>query len=152
MSYSSQSQSIWKSSPSLPTDSGHDYWSLDDILAGQERLQCRVEQPIYRLGFLGSSHGGDEHLMPGAKLDLPAWVPHALRSRRRQILSVKLPRPYRETMRTAIAADARVIDLHRNGPYFYGLGMNVLHFDLPETPQVATSLLNVKPHPPTRSF
>ena len=145
MSYSSQSQSIWRSSPSLPTNTGQDYWSIDDILAGQERLPCRVEQPFYRLGFL-SSHSGEEHLMPGTKLDLPAWALRTLCTRKRRLLSVQLPRAYKETMRTAIVADATVLDLHRNGPYYYGLGLKILHFDLPETTQVATSLLDVRPH------
>lgn len=81
---SSSSQSFTKPSPSLPAGTGEDYWSMDDYISSQERIPSRVEQPLYRLGFL-SPHSKEEHLLPGAKIDLPLWLARTLCTRRRQV-------------------------------------------------------------------
>ncbi len=121
---------------------GQDYWSLDDILAGQERVPCKVEQPLYRLGFL-TSGSGDEHLKPGTKLELPVWLVKSLCTRKRKIVSLSYPKAYRQPMRIALSADASVINLHRNGPYFYSCGVKLLYFDLPERAELSQCLLEV---------
>ena len=136
------SQSFSKSTPTLPSGSGEDYWSLDDVLAGQERIPSQIEQPLYRLGYL-NSHCKEEHLLPGTKLELPLWLARALCTRRRKIVSVQLPRAYHKQMRLAVWADANVIDFHRNGPYYYTVGLSLLHFDLPERGELAKTLLEV---------
>lgn len=38
-------------------------------------------------------------------------------------------------------ADPNVVDLHKMGPYYYGLGSQMLHFDNPENPDIAKTLL-----------
>lgn len=139
---SSQSFSISKPSPSLPAGTGEDYWSIDDFLSSQERIPCRIEQPLYRLGFI-NTHSKENHLLPGTKIDLPLWLARSLCTRKRQIVAVQLPKAYREAMRTALLADATVVDLHRNGPYYYTVGLSLLHFNLPESESLAKTLLEV---------
>ena len=53
------------------------------------------------------------------------------------------PKVYREAMRTALAADPTVIDLHRNGPYYYSVGVSLLHFNLKESENLARTLIEV---------
>ena len=130
------------SCPVLPTGLGEDYWSMEDILAGQERIPCKIEQTLYRLGFL-STHSGEEHLVPGTKMEVPLWLARSLCTRRRQVISVSLPKSYREGMRVALSADANVVNLYRNGPYYYAVGISLLNFDLPERGDLAKCLLEV---------
>jgi GINS complex subunit 3 len=67
----------------------------------------------------------------------------ALCSRKRHIISVELPKQYKEGYREIFSADPTVVDLHKLGPYFYNYGNQLLRFELPETPDVAKSLLQV---------
>lgn len=93
-------------------------------------------------GYLDSS-SESEHLQPGTKLELPFWMARALCSRKRHIVSVDLPKQYKEGYREIFTADPTMVDLHKLGPYFYNYGSQLLQFELPETPDVAKSLLQV---------
>ena len=59
-------------------------------------------------------------------------------------MSVDMPKQYKEGYREIFTADPTVVDLHKLGPYFYTYGGQLLRFDLPETADVAKSLLQVK--------
>ncbi|XP_022345685.1 DNA replication complex GINS protein PSF3-like [Crassostrea virginica] len=120
--------------------SGSSYFDINDILSTQQRLPCKVEMTIYRLGYLDTS-SESEHLQPGTKLELPYWMARALCSRKRHIVSVDMPKQYKEGYREIFTADPTVVDLHKLGPYFYTYGGQLLRFDLPETADVAKSLL-----------
>ncbi|CAC5390353.1 GINS3 [Mytilus coruscus] len=108
----------------MTSENVDDYFSISDILTTQERLPCKVELPIYRLGYLDTSSTSDD-LQPGTKLDLSFWMARALCSRKRHIVSVEMPRPYREGYREILTADANVVDLHKLGPYYYSYGVTV---------------------------
>ncbi|KAG8143778.1 putative GINS complex subunit 3 protein, partial [Naja naja] len=95
------------------------FLSLADILMSQERLPCRAE---------------------GSKLEIPLWLAKGLYDKRR-ILSVELPKVYKESWRTVFNADASVVDLHKLGPYYYGFGSQLLNFDNPENTELAQSIL-----------
>ena len=58
-------------------------------------------------------------------------------------MSVELPKVYRESYREIFDADATVVDLHKLGPYFYLFGTRLLHFELPDSADIAKSLLQV---------
>lgn len=126
---------------------GHEenFLSLDDILMSHEKLPVRTEIPIPRLGaFFPERSGGadtDNTVPPGSKLELPLWLAKGLFDNKRRILSVDLPRIYREGWRTVFCADANVVDLHKMGPHFYGFGSQLLRFDSPENPDISQSLL-----------
>lgn len=79
----------------------------------------------------------------GTKMELPLWLSKGLYDRKRRVLSVELPKVYREGWRTVFNADPNVVDLHKMGPYYYGLGSQMLHFDSPENPEIGQTLLQV---------
>uniref|UniRef100_A0A8C5WQ52 DNA replication complex GINS protein PSF3 n=1 Tax=Laticauda laticaudata TaxID=8630 RepID=A0A8C5WQ52_LATLA len=79
-------------------------------------------------------------IMQGSKLEIPLWLAKGLYDKRR-ILSVELPKVYKESWRTVFNADASVVDLHKLGPYYYGFGSQLLNFDNPENIELAQSIL-----------
>uniref|UniRef100_A0A8D3B4Y1 DNA replication complex GINS protein PSF3 n=1 Tax=Scophthalmus maximus TaxID=52904 RepID=A0A8D3B4Y1_SCOMX len=116
------------------------FLSLDDILLSHERLPVRTECTFPRLGYLEKS--SDAHdIAEGSKMELPLWLSKGLYERKRRVLSVELPKVYREGWRTVFNADPNVVDLHKMGPYYYSLGSQMLHFDSPENPDIAETLL-----------
>ncbi|KAM3870707.1 DNA replication complex GINS protein PSF3 [Diretmus argenteus] len=116
------------------------FFSLDDILLSHERLPSRTECAFPRLGFLERS--SDTRDIPeGTKMELPLWLAKGLYERKRRVVSVELPKVYKEGWRTVFNADPTVVDLHKMGPYYYGLGSQLLHFDSPENPDIAQALL-----------
>ena len=122
--------------------SSYDYYNIDDILATQERVPSKLEVQIHNLGFLDpNSEGGD--LQAGSKFELPFWLAKDLCSRRRRIVSVEMPKTYREGYRQILKADANVVDLHKLGPYYYNFGTKLLHFSFEENSQIAKSLQEV---------
>jgi GINS complex subunit 3 len=76
-------------------------------------------------------------------MDLPFWMARVLCSRKRHIISVEMPRQYREGYREILTADANVVDLHKLGPHYYNYGAQLLKFELPETADIAKSLIKV---------
>ena len=79
----------------------------------------------------------------GTKMELPLWLSKGLYEKKRKVLAVDLPKVYREGWRTVFNADPNVVDLHKMGPYYYGLGSQMLHFDSPENPEIGQTLLQV---------
>ncbi|XP_062477129.1 DNA replication complex GINS protein PSF3 [Pezoporus occidentalis] len=115
------------------------FLSLDDILMSQEKLPGRAEISLPRLGF-ALGHGGDA-ITEGSKLEIPLWLAKGLHDSKRRIISVELPKIYKEAWRTVLSADATVVDLHKMGPYYYGFGSQLLNFDNPENPEIAQAIL-----------
>lgn len=76
-------------------------------------------------------------------MELPLWLSKGLYERNRKVLSIELPKVYREGWRTVFNADPNVVDLHKMGPYYYGLGSQILHFDNPENTEIGQTLLQV---------
>ncbi|XP_029465110.1 DNA replication complex GINS protein PSF3 [Rhinatrema bivittatum] len=114
--------------------------SLEDILMSQEKLPCRTESSLLRLGFLEKS-GDSENIPPGSKMELPLWLVKGLYDQKRRVLSVELPKIYREGWRTVFNADANVVDLHKLGPHYYGFGSQLLHFESPENAEIVKTIL-----------
>ncbi|NWR46551.1 PSF3 protein, partial [Regulus satrapa] len=79
--------------------------------------------------------------LQGSKLEIPLWLAKGLHDSKRRIISVELPKIYREAWRTVFSADANVVDLHKMGPYYYGLGSQLLNFENPENPEIAQTIL-----------
>lgn len=135
--------SLYGSIKSRP--SGCDYFDLDDIVSCQEKVPCTFETQVKNLGFL--DHGaGSDHLEAGTKMELSFWLAKELCSRQRRVISVDLPKVYRETYRQILEADANVVDLNKLGPYFYSFGGKLFGFENAENPRIAESLLMVRWH------
>ncbi|KFQ97923.1 DNA replication complex GINS protein PSF3, partial [Opisthocomus hoazin] len=73
----------------------------------------------------------------GSKLEVPLWLANGLHDSKRRIIAVELPKMYKEAWRTVFSADTNVVDLHKMGPYYYGLGSQLLNFDNPKNPEIA---------------
>ncbi|NXO06022.1 PSF3 protein, partial [Oriolus oriolus] len=114
------------------------FLSLDDILMSQEKLPGRAESSLPRLAvLLGQGAGSAESVPEGSKLEIPLWLAKGLHDSKRRIISVELPKIYKEAWRTVFSADANVVDLHKMGPYYYGFGSQLLNFENPENPEIA---------------
>ncbi|KAM6430812.1 DNA replication complex GINS protein PSF3 isoform 1-T1 [Liasis olivaceus] len=121
--------------------SEENFLSLADILMSQERLPCRTEVAWPRLAaVLAGAAAPDKALPEGSELEIPLWLAKGLYDKRR-VLSVELPKIYKESWRTVFNADANVVDLHKLGPYYYGFGSQLLNFDSPENMELAQSIL-----------
>ena len=100
------------------------------------RFYCfRRSFPVYNRVFV----------LKATKMEMPLWLAKGLYERKRRVLSVELPKVYREGWRTVFSADPTVVDLHKMGPYYYGLGSQLLHFQNPENPEIAQAVLQVSP-------
>ncbi|NWI40086.1 PSF3 protein, partial [Picathartes gymnocephalus] len=118
------------------------FLSLDDILMSQEKLPGRAESALPRLAvLLGQGGGSAESIPEGSKLEIPLWLAKGLHDSKRRIISVELPKIYKEAWRTVFSADANVVDLHKMGPYYYGFGSQLLNFENPENPEIAQTIL-----------
>ncbi|NXW02295.1 PSF3 protein, partial [Fregetta grallaria] len=118
------------------------FLSLDDILMSQEKLPGRAESSLPRLACaLGQGAGTGDSVPEGSKLEIPLWLAKGLHDSKRRIISVELPKIYKEAWRTVFSADANVVDLHKMGPYYYGFGSQLLNFDNPENPEIAQTIL-----------
>ena len=125
-----------------PISSNVEYFDLDDIVASNEKVPCKFEVPVYRLGFLDPS-SSEEHLTKGSKMELPYWLSRELCIRRRKIVSTEIPRVYNESYRQIYKADASALDLHKMGPYFYKFGVKLLHLEHYDAAQIAASISQV---------
>jgi len=75
-------------------------------------------QEFCLLGFLDPG-SLDTELKAGTKLDLPFWLSSCLRNE--QLTEIKWPKCYLPRFRSALIADAQVVNLAAT-PYFYELG------------------------------
>lgn len=69
------------------------------------------------------------------------WLAESLSSRRPPLVTVDLPKVYKETYREIFNADACTVDMHKLAQYFYELGCYVAKYDIKG--EVATTLVNV---------
>ncbi|XP_071958402.1 DNA replication complex GINS protein PSF3-like [Antedon mediterranea] len=115
------------------------YFNIHDILASHEKIPCVYEVPILRLGFLDASTDSPD-IPPNTKMELPYWLASSLQTRKKKIVSIELPKQYREGHRDILRADANVVDLHKMGPYYYAFGSKLMNFDHVEVDDIGKSL------------
>ncbi|KAF5300888.1 hypothetical protein FQR65_LT09051, partial [Abscondita terminalis] len=104
------------------------YFSIEDILVTQERVPCKFLINVPKLGKLNPA-AEENDIKPGTKLELPLWLAEPISSGRQPLISVDLPKTYRETHREILKADAVAVDLYKFGNNFYELGLYVSHLD-----------------------
>ncbi|XP_011689884.1 PREDICTED: DNA replication complex GINS protein PSF3 [Wasmannia auropunctata] len=117
-----------------------DYFSLTDILCTEERISCKVEVTLPRLGFLDLS-SESEDLKPGTRLELPLWLAQPLNKVKESIVSVDIPKTYKEGYREILLADACTVVLNKWNPYYYELGMCLRKFNNRDCEIIIDSLL-----------
>lgn len=100
------------------------------------------EGSYFIVGYLNPS-SDDQNLLRGTKIELPFWLAHKLRNDSKQILSVTVPKVYRESYRDMYRADANVVDLQAIGPNFYNLAMKMPLIDPAQARDISASALQV---------
>ncbi|XP_057341402.1 DNA replication complex GINS protein PSF3 [Microplitis mediator] len=116
------------------------YFSINDILATEERIQCKVELNLPRLGFLDITSEAPD-LKPGTKLEFPFWLASSLHSRRRPIVSVEIPKYYKEGWRDIVDAGPCAVKLSQWNLHYYELGMLITQFNSRESEKIKDNLL-----------
>ncbi|GLH11187.1 hypothetical protein R5R35_010983 [Gryllus longicercus] len=117
------------------------YFSLEDILATQERVLCKVEKSVHGLGCLDQSTE-NEDLVVGTTLQLPFWLAFPLSQTRVRVVSVELPKIYKEAFREVLTADASIVDLSKLGRYFYEFGSHLTKLNHRDSSAINTMLMN----------
>lgn len=102
-----------------------DYFSIEDILATQERLPVEVTEDLPDIGFLDPGSENND-LKKGTKMELPFWMVDGMKSGSRDYISVEVTKTYKEIYREIMAADPLVLDLHKLGPYYYEFGRHLM--------------------------
>ncbi|KRT81836.1 hypothetical protein AMK59_5939 [Oryctes borbonicus] len=105
------------------------YFAIDDILATQERTPCKFLVNVPKLGVKLNPASEKDDIQPGTSLELPMWLVQPLGSGRQPVVSVELPRMYKEAYREVLKADPNAVDLHKFSLYFYELGAYAKEFD-----------------------
>jgi len=122
-----------------------DYFSLDDILASQERVPVTVKVDLPKLGFLDTSRPDEISLKTGTSLELPYWMVWSLRTRGR--VDVELPKNWQPAQRQIVHADPNVVDLYKMGPHYYEFGSHMARLlngsgKSEESDEISSLLLN----------
>lgn len=117
------------------------YFSIEDILATQERVPCKVENTVHGLGCLDPSTE-NEDLVVGTSLLLPYWLASPLSQTRVRVFSVEIPKIYKEAYREILIADASIVDLHKIGRYFYEFGSYLIKLNHRDAEAINTMLMN----------
>lgn len=91
-------------------------------------------------GFLDPSCTEDD-LRAGSNVEIPLWLAESLFTRRPPLVTVDLPKIYKDAYREILNADACTVDMHKLGQYFYELGCYVAKHDIKG--EVASTLVNV---------
>ncbi|XP_032519864.2 DNA replication complex GINS protein PSF3 [Danaus plexippus] len=115
------------------------YLSITDILVTNEKVPCKFLHDLPKMGFMDPSATEDD-LKAGTNVEIPIWLAESLHARRPPLVSVELPKIYKETYREILNADACTVDMHKLGQYFYELGCYIAKYDIKG--EVATTLMD----------
>lgn len=115
------------------------YFSLEDIIASNDKLCCKFRVSIPELGHLVAGSEVPD-ILPGSRLELPCWLATSLCNARKQTAEVDLPKQYKAKYREIFNAEATVVDLHKLGPMFYLSGFHLRVFPYPEITAILLSL------------
>lgn len=97
------------------------------------------------LGYLNSSSDGAD-LRKGTKIDMPFWLAQKLKNDDKRILSVTLPKAYKESYRHMYKADSQIVDLQSLGPNFYNLAIKMPLIDSVQAKDITACALQVSSH------
>ncbi|XP_066594338.1 DNA replication complex GINS protein PSF3 [Prorops nasuta] len=101
-----------------------DYFSIVDILATEERISCKFQVNVPRLGYLDVSSESQD-LKSGTKLELPFWAAYDLNVLHGSIVNVDIPKVYKDGYREILNADACAVTLSKWNHFYYELGMHL---------------------------
>ncbi|KAH8421305.1 hypothetical protein KR009_001484, partial [Drosophila setifemur] len=103
------------------------YYSIEDILVTQEKVECRVNTKLHRMGFLDAGADSDD-LEPARTVNLPLWYIKELKVNN-AYFTVSIPEIYRNVHKAVCEAETTHIELGRLHPYFYEFGRYLTPYD-----------------------
>lgn len=98
------------------------YWSVDEMLAEDERVPIKWTSDAKSVGYLDPS-SGSEDVQRGTSMEVPLWLAEELKSRR--LADVELPAHFSRKSRAQITADATAARLREKSPHFYSVGLRL---------------------------
>ncbi|EDW30554.1 GL26783 [Drosophila persimilis] len=103
------------------------YYSIEDIFVTQEKVECKVNTKLQRMGFLDAGAEGDD-LEPGRSINLPLWYIKELKVNN-AYFTVSVPDIYKNVHKAVCEAETTHIELGRLHPYFYEFGRYLTPYD-----------------------
>ncbi|XP_068158737.1 DNA replication complex GINS protein PSF3 [Drosophila tropicalis] len=103
------------------------YYSIEDIFVTQEKVECKVNTKLQRMGFLDAG-SETEHLEPGRTVNLPLWYIKELKVNN-AYFTVCVPEIYKNVHKAVCEAETTHIELGRLHPYFYEFGRYLTPYD-----------------------
>ncbi|CAH0590168.1 unnamed protein product [Chrysodeixis includens] len=117
----------------------NNYLSISDILVTNEKIPCKFLHDLPKMGFLDPS-AADDDLKAGTNVEIPLWLAESLYARRPPLVTVELPKIYKDSYREILNADACTVDMHKLSQYFYEFGCYIAKHDIKG--EVASTLIN----------
>ncbi|XP_050423784.1 DNA replication complex GINS protein PSF3 [Adelges cooleyi] len=96
------------------------YFSIDAIMAAQEKIPCRFTKKIESIGFLDFSLPEKEDEDSDPKVELPLWMVKVFLAEKS--IQFDMPKAYNEIYRGVLIADPNVVDLFKLCKHFYLFG------------------------------
>ncbi|XP_022207115.1 DNA replication complex GINS protein PSF3 [Nilaparvata lugens] len=104
------------------------YFSIEEILASQEKVPCTFRRTANNLGILDPS-AEDGIIQRGAVVEIPLWLAKTLSRTNHGLVRMQLPKIYKDVYRDSLVADASVVDLYKMSKFFYSFGKQLSDCD-----------------------
>jgi GINS complex subunit 3 len=99
------------------------YFSIDDIIAEDERTPLTWRVSAEGVSWLDASLGESGSIASGTGMELPLWLAEELKLK--DLVEVSLPAAYTRKSRANIKADAVAAKLRELSPSFYSVGLRL---------------------------
>uniref|UniRef100_A0A1A9WX47 DNA replication complex GINS protein PSF3 n=1 Tax=Glossina brevipalpis TaxID=37001 RepID=A0A1A9WX47_9MUSC len=103
------------------------YYSVEDIFVTQEKVECKVNTNLLKMGFLDAG-SESEDLHVGRTVNLPLWYIKELKINN-PYFSVCVPDIYKNVHKAVCEAETTHIELGKLHPYFYEYGRYLTPYD-----------------------
>ncbi|KAJ3790547.1 hypothetical protein GGU11DRAFT_762955 [Lentinula aff. detonsa] len=103
----------------------NDYFSIDAILAENQKIQCKFKQRIPEMGHLGG--GSERDILPLSKRQIPIWLAYIIVYS--DWADFDIPQPFSNKVRNALRAEPRSVRLSNlvgAGAGWYVLGKTIM--------------------------
>ncbi|XP_011187283.1 DNA replication complex GINS protein PSF3 [Zeugodacus cucurbitae] len=103
------------------------YYAVEDIFVTQEKVECKVNTKLLKMGFLDPGAETDD-LNPGRTVNLPLWYIKELKVNN-PYFTVNVPDIYKNVHKAVCEAETTHIELGKLHPYFYEYGRYLTPYD-----------------------
>ncbi|CAI6347761.1 unnamed protein product [Macrosiphum euphorbiae] len=115
------------------------YFSIDAIMAAQEKIQCSFIKKVECVDFLDSINPEKDDEESDPKIELPLWMIQVLLAGKS--IQFDMPKAYNEIYRDVLTADANVVDLFKLCKHFYLFGKFLSQLEHREAYEVRRTLI-----------